>query len=171
MKVRHGYPIGKVMPAKLHLDLEFLIDGKLLRAEEGEHFLTQFIHKSVSYELPISEFRCFDFHCDSFQATVSHEKVSDAGGSGCNCLSHPSMILADPAHNVNPVSFQTFDSGPVGHFKVVLFINSLLTETEVGVILKYRINLLKLYLDLPNRAWDRFGGKIDEKHEFDYEDS
>ncbi len=114
MQVRHGYPIGKVMPAKTHLDFKFLIDGELLRAEEGEYFLTEFIHKSVPCELPVSEFRCFDFHCDSFQATVSHEKVSDAGGSGCNCLSHPSMILADSARGVNPVSFQTLDSWVFG---------------------------------------------------------
>lgn len=51
---------------------------------------------------------------------------------------------------------------------MVLFINGLLTEEGAGVIIKYRINLLKLYLGLPNRVWDRFGGKIDEKHQFDY---
>jgi hypothetical protein len=97
--------------------------------------------------------------------------VSDAGGSGCNCLSHPALILADQMNGVNHVSFQTLNKRRLGLIKFVLFTKRPLTAPGEGVIIKYRINLLKFYLGLPNRVWDRFGGKIDEKHKFDYENS
>lgn len=78
MKVAHGDPIAEVVAAELHLDLEFVLEGEFLCAKEGEYSLVQFVHQSIPGELPIRYFWGPDPQCDSFQATVSHEKVSDA---------------------------------------------------------------------------------------------
>ncbi len=119
MQMRHRDFIGQVVPTEFHLDLKFLINGKLLRAKKREPRLAQFVDQGIPLKFLASEFGGCDFHCDSLQATISHEKVSNAAGAGCDTLSHPSMILADSGQVVNPVSFRTLAVSMTGILNLI----------------------------------------------------
>jgi len=100
----HDHPIGELMTAELHFDFELFIDRKFFRTEKREDLLVQFVDEGVSGTFSCRAFGSADFQCDSFQATVSHEKVGDAARASGDYLFHPFLSLREAQRSVNNVS-------------------------------------------------------------------